>query len=259
MKSQAGVSKQFLSNFRQVGVIKPFSRDLPSKNYHPFHPLSSPSQSTTSALVSKEKERRKEEKEIIVSRNKEEEEKPSLTVIKNEEKEKKLKLNEIVDSDNATFPVASSTKFDEKSFENISKNMSDKKVTVEAAPPAQTEPVFVSRAAAVRTPTASSQEKPESNLRDVKLKHVSIAQQQQQQQDKPETIKIVDSKPPMLLLKSRPAVGRKPDAQPNSMVFNFVNSTKVVTHIENDGLDMSKRRSKSNSVRLFFQILGLTL
>jgi hypothetical protein len=33
------------------------------------------------------------------------------------------------------------------------------------------------------------------------------------------------------------------------MVFNFVNSTKVVTHIENDGLDMSKRRSKSSAVR----------
>ena len=32
--------------------------------------------------------------------------------------------------------------------------------------------------------------------------------------------------------------------QKNTMVFNFVNSKKEVSHIENDGLDLSKRGSK---------------
>ena len=37
------------------------------------------------------------------------------------------------------------------------------------------------------------------------------------------------------------------------MVFNFVNSEKDVDHIENDGLDMSKRRNLKNSkVRIIF-------
>jgi hypothetical protein len=180
-----------------------------------------------------------------------------LSPIKNEEKEKKL--NEIVDTDKSLFPVASSTKLEEKSFEKISEKMADKKVTVETAPAAQIVPVFTSRAAAVR-PT--QEKSAESNLRDVKLKHVltttaatttttTTTQQQSSKDDKSDT-RNVESKPP-ILLKSRPTVGRKTDAQPNSMVFNFVNSTKVVTHIENDGLDMSKRRSKSNSVRIIFR------
>jgi hypothetical protein len=263
LKSQAEVSKPFASNFRQVGVIKPFSRD---RSYHPFVGSStnqSVTQSTTSASasasVSVSKEKRKEEKKVVISRNKEEEKPISLSPIKNEEKEKKL--NEIVDTDKSLFPVASSTKLEEKSFEKISEKMADKKVTVavETAPAAQIVPVFTSRAAAVR-PT--QEKSAESNLRDVKLKHVltttaatttttTTTQQQSSKDDKSDT-RNVESKPP-ILLKSRPTVGRKTDAQPNSMVFNFVNSTKVVTHIENDGLDMSKRRSKSNSVRIIFR------
>jgi len=266
LKSQAEVSKPFASNFRQVGVIKPFSRD---RSYHPFVGSStnqSVTQSTTSASasasVSVSKEKRKEEKKVVISRNKEEEKPISLSPIKNEEKEKKL--NEIVDTDKSLFPVASSTKLEEKSFEKISEKMADKKVTVETAPAAQIVPVLTSRAAAVR-PT--QEKSAESNLRDVKLKHVltttaatttttTTTQQQSSKDDKTDTRNVetrnVESKPP-ILLKSRPTVGRKTDAQPNSMVFNFVNSTKVVTHIENDGLDMSKRRSKSNSVRIIFR------
>jgi hypothetical protein len=121
LKSQAEVSKPFASNFRQVGVIKPFSRD---RSYHPFVGSSSTNQlvtssSSASASVLVSKEKRKEEKKVVISRNKDkEEEKPiSLSPIKNEEKEKKL--NEIVDTDKSLFPVASSTKLEEKSFENI--------------------------------------------------------------------------------------------------------------------------------------------
>ena len=267
LKSQAEVSKPFASNFRQVGVIKPFSRD---RSYHPFvgsstnQSVTSSSTTSASASVVVSKEKRKEEKKVVISRNKEEEKPTSLSPIKNEEKEKKL--NEIVDTDKSLFPVASSTKLEEKSFEKISEKMADKKVTVEVetAPAAQIVPVFTSRAAAVR-PT--QEKSAESNLRDVKLKHVltttaatttttTTTQQQSSKDDKSDTRNVetrnVESKPP-ILLKSRPTVGRKTDAQPNSMVFNFVNSTKVVTHIENDGLDMSKRRSKSNSVRIIFR------
>ena len=32
----------------------------------------------------------------------------------------------------------------------------------------------------------------------------------------------------------------------NTMVFNFLNSQKDVTHIENDGLDLSKRKKKQH-------------
>jgi len=51
------------------------------------------------------------------------------------------------------------------------------------------------------------------------------------------------------------AKAKKKASEPvsNSMVFNFVNSDKDVDHIENDGLDMSKRRNLKNSkVRKFF-------
>ena len=53
----------------------------------------------------------------------------------------------------------------------------------------------------------------------------------------------------VLLLKGRPPITRKKEAPSNSMVFNFVNSDKVVTHIENDGMDMSKRRTLNTKVR----------
>ena len=49
---------------------------------------------------------------------------------------------------------------------------------------------------------------------------------------------------PLLSLKSRVRKTSAPVQPSNSMVFNFVNSNKDVTHIENDGLDMSKRRIK---------------
>jgi hypothetical protein len=54
-----------------------------------------------------------------------------------------------------------------------------------------------------------------------------------------------------VLLKTRPSITRKKEAPSNSMVFNFLNCEKVVTHIENDGLDMSKRRSVNTKVRCF--------
>ena len=38
---------------------------------------------------------------------------------------------------------------------------------------------------------------------------------------------------------------RNKEDQQNTMVFNFVNSQKDVTHIENDGLDLSKRSTKN--------------
>lgn len=40
---------------------------------------------------------------------------------------------------------------------------------------------------------------------------------------------------------------KKAEPATNSMVFNFVNSEKNVTHIENDGLDMSKRKNLKNT------------
>ena len=36
----------------------------------------------------------------------------------------------------------------------------------------------------------------------------------------------------------------------NTMVFNFINSQKDVTHIENDGLDLSKRKKKQHLQQL---------
>jgi hypothetical protein len=45
----------------------------------------------------------------------------------------------------------------------------------------------------------------------------------------------------------------------NTMVFNFVNSQKDVTHIENDGLDLSKRKKKQHlriaKVRQFIHVM----
>ena len=38
--------------------------------------------------------------------------------------------------------------------------------------------------------------------------------------------------------------------QKNTMVFNFVNSDKEVSHIENDGLDLSKRGAKSGKAHI---------
>ena len=38
--------------------------------------------------------------------------------------------------------------------------------------------------------------------------------------------------------------------QQNTLVFNFTNTKKDVSHIENDGLDLSKRKKQSNKVRL---------
>lgn len=42
---------------------------------------------------------------------------------------------------------------------------------------------------------------------------------------------------------------------PNTVVFNFVGTDKEVNHIENDGLDMSNRRSKKANVRNYFYCL----
>lgn len=54
---------------------------------------------------------------------------------------------------------------------------------------------------------------------------------------------------------SGPPSKQKKKSEPvsNSMVFNFVNTDKNVTHIENDGLDMSKRRGKNLRVRTSLQ------
>ena len=41
------------------------------------------------------------------------------------------------------------------------------------------------------------------------------------------------------------------DQQNNSFVFNFVNSKKDVSHIENDGLDLTKRSKKVRYKRSF--------
>jgi len=40
------------------------------------------------------------------------------------------------------------------------------------------------------------------------------------------------------------------DQQNNSLVFNFVNSKKDVSHIENDGLDLTKRTKKGGVILL---------
>ena len=37
--------------------------------------------------------------------------------------------------------------------------------------------------------------------------------------------------------------------QQNTLVFNFTNSKKDVSHIENDGLDLSKRKKQANKVK----------
>ena len=43
---------------------------------------------------------------------------------------------------------------------------------------------------------------------------------------------------------------KKRDAENNTMVFNFLNTQKDVTHIENDGLDLSHRKKKHHLNRL---------
>ena len=43
------------------------------------------------------------------------------------------------------------------------------------------------------------------------------------------------------------------DQQNNSFVFNFVNSKKDVSHIENDGLDLTKRSKKVRYNRSFYK------
>jgi hypothetical protein len=60
---------------------------------------------------------------------------------------------------------------------------------------------------------------------------------------------------------SGPPSKQKKKSEPvsNSMVFNFVNTDKNVTHIENDGLDMSKRRGKNLRVRTSLQFLFMLI
>ena len=277
-KSQLGFVKPYQSNFhiRQVGVIKPLSResDSPStfvkqqqqqQHHQQQHQQQQPIVSSMNQINLREKTRsisdnNSKEKEIIITKE-EEEERSELSSSSSSliEEKKSVAVAAVVVADKTIqLPVAPRTttigllKNSEK-IENSEKSqntMSGLSSPVEPKPPvpAVRSVLGVSNRTTARSLSDDTNEKTvikddqkSSKSENVLFREVALKSSSRT----PINEKFPPTEPqPLLSLKSRVRKTSAPVQPSNSMVFNFVNSNKDVTHIENDGLDMSKRRIK---------------
>ena len=231
-------------SYKQIGIIRPFSRDVVTRGIEP-PPAAAVSQNATAVVQKSDENVNDCAKRKIASRS---------TALE--------KVNEVVDNDGRPLPIAAKlAAVEQKSFESVLADVEEDVTLVDGKMSEITSSVAFKTSQNVvrKTSLDDVSNKPiiktESGLREFKLKPVTASQSvtlTSPPVTSPTAAKSVVEEPKVPTFPLKKATARKSDtalASSNSMVFNFVNSNRVVTHIENDGLDMSKRKSKSCSVR----------